>query len=49
MLRQVMAIPNYAYLKLKISGLRWIIFVNGNACQAHLCKWENCNITMAVF
>ena len=38
-----MAIPNYAYLKLKLPSPRGIIIVSGDLLWAHSCE-ENLNI-----
>ena len=43
-----MAIPNYAYLKLKLPGPRGVIMVSGDLHQAHSCEEENLNIIAAV-
>jgi hypothetical protein len=40
-----MAIPNYTYLKLKMPSPHGIITIGGNLQQAHLCEWENYDIT----
>ena len=42
-----MVVPNYAYLKLKLSGPRGIIIVSGDLHQAHSWEEENLNITAA--
>ena len=42
-----MAVPNYTYLKLKMPGPHGIITIGGNLQQAHLCEWENYDITTA--
>jgi hypothetical protein len=39
-----MAIPNYTYLKLKMTSPHGIITIRGNLQQAHLCEWENYDI-----
>jgi len=43
-----MAVPNYAYLKLKLPSPRGIIIVSGDLHRAHSCEEENLNITVAV-
>jgi hypothetical protein len=39
-----MAIPNYTYLKLKMSGPHGIINIGGDLQQAHFCERENYDI-----
>ena len=41
-----MAIPNYTYLKLKMLGPHGIFTIGGDLQQAHLCEWQNYDITI---
>jgi hypothetical protein len=43
-----MAIYNYTYLKLKMSGPHRVITIGGDLQQAHLYEWENYNIMTIV-
>jgi hypothetical protein len=43
-----MAIPNYAYLKLKLPSPHGVITIGGDLHQAHSCEEENLNIVAAV-
>ena len=42
-----MAIPNYAYLKLKLPGPRGVITISGDLHQAHSYEEENLSIAVA--
>ena len=42
------AVPNYAYLKLKLPGAQGTITINGDLHQAHCYEEENLNIAVAV-
>jgi hypothetical protein len=42
-----MAIPNYTYLKLKMSGPHGIITIGGDLQHAHLCERESYDIATA--
>ena len=39
-----MAVPNYAYLKLKLPDPQGVIMVSADLHQAHSCEEENLNI-----
>jgi hypothetical protein len=37
-----MAIPHYAYLVLKMTGLHGVISIRGDVKRANDCNWESC-------
>jgi hypothetical protein len=43
-LTKFMAIPHYAYLVLKMSGLCGVIFIRGDVRQAYDCDKESCEM-----
>ena len=42
-----MAVPNYTYLKLKMSGPRGVITVSTSFQRAYKCEVESCELTSA--
>ena len=43
-----MAVPNYTYLKLKMSGPRWVITVGTSFQRAYKCEVECCEHATAI-